>query len=195
MEVVSAETAAAETPVVESQPETPIVTSGPRSPLAIIRQKRAEWNKDLFYDLAVPRRDEALGVTLWVRYKAVDPGVLVISTEKREKDHATKISQGQPNGDPDRIVKANADLLVNACMAIYTLPNDEQPPADPLPAADYPTFGSEELAQELGATSKLAVDTCRKLYATEGDLNAAAFQLQNWSAKFSAEADKSFLAG
>jgi hypothetical protein len=187
MEVISADATSEPAPTEDDK----LVVPGPQSPLALLRSKRAEMDKGLFLDLAVPRRDEALGVRLWVRYKPGDPAVLASSVEKREKAHASKVSSGM-KGDPDRMLKSNADFLVDACSAVYTLPIDEEPSTEGLTDGEYPTFSTPELSEALGAGPS-AVETCRKLYATPGDLMVAANMLLDWSGKFVPKADKDFL--
>ena len=170
-----------------------VVPQGAHSPLALLRGKRAELDRQLFLDLAVPRWDEVLGRRLWVRYKPGYPAVLTSAVEKREKVHANMVAAGKP-GDPLRMTKANADFLVAACVAVYDLALDQEPPAD-LPGVDeYPTFSSPELSEAVGAPPN-AVETVRKVYATDGDLMVAASQLLEWSGKATPKAESDFLDG
>ena len=176
--------------VAEGEEEEPVVTAGPQSPLALLRGKRDELVAGLHLDLAVPRWDDVLeGRQLWVRYRPANPNVFAEAMERREKKHKEAKAKGTV-GDPDWMTKANADLLVSACEAVYDLPDGEEPP-DTL-EGDYPTFTSEELSEALGA-SRNACDTVLKLYATGADVLLAATQLLNWSGQASKEADRSFL--
>lgn len=175
-------------------PEEPDAeAAGPSSPLALLKGKRAELEKKLHLDLAVPRWDEVLGRRLWVRYRPADPTVFANSVEKREREHAADVKKGGP-GDRQRLVRANADMLVAACIAVYDLPLDEEPGDDLTGLDQCPTFSSPELSEAVGASAS-AVDTCRKVYATDADLMIAADSLLEWSGERSKKAHDDFLAG
>lgn len=164
--------------------------TGPTSPLELLYGKREELDRRLHLDLPVARWDELFpGHQVWVRYRPGDPAVLTSAIERRERDHQKATSKGGP-GDKHRITKANADFLVAACMGVYALPAGEEPPDGDLPT-DLPTFGSPELSQAVGAPDN-AVETVRKVYATDGDLMIAANQLLEWSGKAIPKADKDF---
>lgn len=176
---------------VEESASVSAVPSGPRSPLAILQGKRSELEATLYKDLKVPRWDDLLGVSLWVRYRPIDTTFAQAAGERREKAHRQAVGKGS-SGDPDWPVRANADALVKACVAIYDLPLGEEPPEGELDG-DLPTFGSSELSEMLGAP-KNAVETVLKLYATNPDVQLAFAELLGWSGQTSEEARASFLA-
>lgn len=178
--------AAGEQPAVDAV-ETPSgQPAAARSPLAALRGARERLDATLHLDLVVPRWEQVLdGRRLWVRYRPVDPTQFLTAIEKRQK---------QAQRDPQWRVKAHADALVAACVAVYDLPADvEQPPAD-LDLTDCPTFGSEDLSDVIGAPAS-AVETCRRVYATDGDLMAAVDQLLEWSGRAAPKAEADFLTG
>jgi hypothetical protein len=162
------------------------------SPLELLRGRRAELDAKLYLDLPVPRWEELLGRKLWVRYRPGDAEALQASVEKRENSHRKAVAAGK-QGDAHRVTKANADFLVKACVAVYDLPLDVEPPKDLSGIEEYPTFGSEELSEAVGAP-KNAVETARKVYATDGDLMVASAQLLEWSAQATPKAESDFLA-
>lgn len=180
------------TEVDEGAAAADVSRDGPQSPLDLLRGKRPEMEKSLYLDLAVPRWEEVLGGRqLWVRYNPGNPAYFASSMEKREVNYRKAVKDGK-HGDPDWMTKANADVLVAACVAVYDLASGEEPPKGDLPPGDYPTFSSPELSEALGA-SKSAVATVLKVYGTDGDVLIAVNQLMDWSAKASEEGDKSFL--
>lgn len=185
MEVVAADAAG------DGTSEEVTQSSSATSPLDLLRGRRAELDAKLYLDLAVPRWDDLLGRRLWVRYRPGDAEALQASVERRETAHRKQIAAGK-QGDPHRATKANADFLVKACVAVYDLPLDVEPPKDLSGIEDYPTFGSEELSQAVGAPAN-AVETARKVYATDGDLMVAAAQLLEWSAQATPKAESDFL--
>ena len=173
--------------------DEPIEVAGPQSPLSLLRGKRAALEAALHLDLCVPRWDEALGGRkLWVRYRPGDVALLTAAQERR-KTQFDKEKAKTGGGDPQWQVKAHADMLAAACMAVYDLGPDEEPPKGDLPP-NLPTFGSPELGEAVGTLRASAVDTVLKVYATEADVILASAQLQDWSGKMSEEADKDFLA-
>ena len=176
---------------VEEIPEVTETPAGPQSPLAILRGKRADMDKKLHLDLAVPRWDEILGRRLWVRYGPGNPSVLNAAAEKRERAHLAAKGKGMA-GDPEWMDKARADFLVDACVAVFDLAIDEPVP-DTLPLEDLPTFASPELSEALGAPRNAAA-TALAVYATPADLLLATTQLLNWSGESSVESDKDFLS-
>lgn len=186
-------TVVAEGEEVPSAGEPAEVPAGPQSPLALLRGKREQLEKALFLDLAIPRWEEVLGRKLWVRFRPGNPNVLTAAMTKREKAHLQAVAKNPKAGDKDWLTRANADLLVDACVAVYDLAPDEEPPEGDLPPGDYPTFSSSELSDALGATHN-AVDTVLKAYGTGADVLLAATQLLNWSGQASQEASKGFLS-
>lgn len=170
--------------------EAPDTVAQP-SVLSLLRAKREQLEAQMHKDLAVPRWDEVLpGRTLWVRYRPADPMLFAAASQKREKQHREAVAKGG-QGDPRRAVKANADVLVAACVAVFDLPAGESPPAEL--DDDLPTFASSELSEALGAPQN-AVETCLKLYLTDGDVLVAGTQLMEWSGQASKEAGADFLA-
>lgn len=180
--------------VAEGEPEGATeVDLGPQSPLAMLRGKRAELDRALFKDLAVPRWEEKLeGRRLWVRYRPADPVLHSTRLTDREKKHQAALSKGA-QGDPKWQTKAAADVLVAACDAIYMLGLDEEPPKGNLPPNEYMTFSSPEFSEILECGHS-AVDTCMATYFTSGDLLLALAQLLEWSGQVSQEANKDFLS-
>lgn len=166
------------------------VRSGPQSPLDLLRGKRTEINAALFTDLAVPRRADQVGKSIWVRYGPADPTLFANALANREQAHL-KLKRDGSSGDPAWSVKAHSDLLVASCLGVYFLEPDEQPPTGDLPAG-MPTFSTPELSEALDAPAN-AVATVGKLYATELDLLNAATQLLEWSGQASERSDKDFL--
>lgn len=187
MEVVAADAAQDG----DSEVQEEVASSTASSPLELLRGKRAQLDAKLYLDLAVPRWDDLLGRRLWVRYRPGDAEALQAAVEKRENNHRKAVAAGK-QGDAHRVTKANADFLVKACVAVYDLPLDAEPPKELSGLEDYPTFGSEELSEAVGSP-KNAVDTARKVYATDGDLMVASAQLLEWSAQATPKAESDFL--
>lgn len=161
-----------------------LAPAAPFSPLSMLRGKRSERDSRLHLDLAVPRWDEVLGARLWVRYGPASPAKLAAAMQRREK---TK------DKDSDWALKANADLLCGCCEAVYGLPLGIEPTVE-LELDERLTFGSPELGEVLGVTSQMAVEVCRAVYATDGDLFVAAEQLMGWSAAMAEKGQDDFLA-
>jgi hypothetical protein len=171
--------------------EPPTTVAGPQSPLELLRGKRPALDKTLFKDLCAPRWGDVLDRNLWIRYGPSDPAFFAEAMKKREEGHLKAVKAGK-HGDPAWMIKANADLLVNSCVAIFDLALEEEPPAELV--GEYPTFGSPELAEALGAQPGNAVRTVLKVYGTDADILIVAQQLLEWSGQASQEGDKSFLA-
>jgi hypothetical protein len=165
--------------------DEPAVHPGVGSPLALLRAKRAELKAKLYLDLAVPRWQVA-GRQVWVRYGPGNPSVLTASADRRKAAYK--------KGDPDWQVRANADLLAAACLAIYDVPIGEQPPEGDLPVLDdpYPTFTDPEFQEAMGVQRNAAETVCT-LYLTEGDLLLAANTLLDWSGLMSEKVEQDFL--
>lgn len=176
--------------------ETKGASLGPQSPLGVLRGRRAELERGLHYDLQVPRWDLVLGRAIWVRYKPASTPLLNAQIEKRRDNHEKAVKAGKM-GDPDWLIRANADLLVDACMAVYDLALGEEPPTDEDLPFNLPTFGSPELSEALDSAEnpcpRNAVATCLHLYGTNADVLMASQQLLIWSGQSSQEADRSFL--
>lgn len=161
----------------------------PQSPLDVLRGNRKKLDATLYIDLAVPRWEEVIGNTIWIRYKAANPAVLYEARAKFEAHHLAK-KKKDGRGDPDWEIRANAQMLVEACMGVYFLEPGEKPP-DELPG-DLPTFGDPELSISLDAP-KSAIATVMKLYGTNGDVLLAANQLLLFSGETSQEASEAYL--
>lgn len=166
---------------------------GPQSPFALLAGKREGAIAKLFIDQAVPRWEDELGRTVWVRFKPSNPAFFGQAVERREKAHQTALRKGGPNakGNPDRVIDANADLLAECCIAVYDLAIDEEPP-DELDGT-LPDFRSTELSEALGVPNAGAAATVRALYLTDGDLLIASGELMEWSGKLSKQAHADFL--
>jgi hypothetical protein len=168
---------------------------GPQSPLSLLQGKRQELERELFYDLQIPRWDQILGRALWVRFKPASAPLLDAAINRRRENHERATKAGKM-GDPDWLIRANADMLVDACIAVYDLALGEEPPTEPLPE-NLPTFASSELSEALDTPGnpcpRNAVGTCLHLYGTSSDVLMASQQLLLWSGQASKEADRSFL--
>jgi hypothetical protein len=164
----------------------------PMSPLGLLKGRRAELRKKLHLDLAVPRWGDEMEGVMWIRYGPANLTHWSASQRRREEQHIAAKRKGQP-GDPDWAIKANADLLVDACQAVFVLGAGEKPPRE-LPE-ELPTFATPELATDLDIQPGNAVRTCLAVYATNGDLLMAANTLLGWSGEASGEADGDFLKG
>lgn len=176
-------------PIEADDIEVDVEPASPPTTLALLRAKRAQLERQMHKDFAVPRWDDVLdGRRLWVRYRPADPMKFATASQKREKAHRDSIAKGG-RGDPRRVVKANADILVDSCVAVFDLPVGEEPPAEL--ERDLPTFSSPELSQALGAPEN-AVETVLKLYATDGDVLVMGTQLMEWSGLASKEAGDGF---
>lgn len=189
-EVVSQDDLAAADAADEAPIEIP--EGSPQSPLDLLKGKRAAAQKRLHIDLAVPRWEDVLGKSIWVRYGPANVALWSASQQRRESQHLAAKKKGQP-GDPDWAIKANADLLVDACQGVYFLEPGEQPPHDQELPADLPKFSDPELAEALDIQPGNAVRTALGLYQTGADLLMASNALLGWSGEASKEADEAFL--
>jgi len=133
--------------------------AAPSSALAAIRKQREEKLEKLWIDLPVPRYEDP---ELFVRYKPVDDG------------RATRINKEfDKSKDPERQVVANAKLLAECCLGVFT-----DPESDP---ETWPRF-DDDLADALGLpTGVSAVAVVRGLFFTDGDVNRTSQTLQQWS--------------
>lgn len=175
----------------EAVPDIELTGEGPQSPLDILKGKRAERDAKLHFDIAVPRWEDVIGLSIWVRYGPGDPSVFAEAMNKRDMAHAAK-KKKDGIGDPEWATKANADLLVSACQGVYFLEPGEQPPDGDLPG-DLPTFNDPALSAVLDAP-RSAVGTVLKLYGTSADVLLAANQLLAWSGQASKESSEAFLS-
>jgi hypothetical protein len=172
---------------------------GPQSPLEALRGRRGDLERTLFKDLQIPRWDSVLGRALWARFGPADLQLLNRQLDKRKESY-DKAVKAMKTGDPDWLAKANADMLVDACIAVYDLAIDEEP-SQVLPP-NLPSFSSRELSEALDYVDgtgqkhecpRSALGTCMFLYGTTSDLLVASQQLTVWSGQASREADEAFL--
>ncbi len=169
-----------------------IVAGKPQSPLEILAGRRKDLESRLFLDLAVPRWEDVIGKTIWVRYRPANIALLTDAQRTREQEHLLK-KRKDGRGDPQWAVKANADMLRDACVGVYFLEVDEEPPRDSDTLdADLPTFSDPALSVALDAP-RSAVATVLKLYGTDADVLMAAQQLVLWSGEASKEAHQEAL--
>lgn len=190
--VAAASELAAEAEAAEDEAKERHDAEGPRSPLALLKGKREEITDKLWLDLKVPRWEETLGRSVWVRYGPSSPSFFGTAAERRERAHKAAQKKGA-QGEPDWLINANADLLVESCIAIFDLAIGEEPPDEEL-EGNFPTFASEELSESLGVSKTSAATACRALYLTEGDLLIASGQLMEWSGQESKKGDEAFLS-
>lgn len=193
MTEVVAEGSAPSVPVSE-----PITIAGPQSPLALLRAKRDTSLKGLYIDLAVPRWEEEIGRTQWVRYKPSNPALFAQTINRMEREFQQANANKPGSGDPEWTTRANADVLVKACIATFDLDIGEDPPAMLPTDITFPTFSSTDLSDALAefrtaraghpVIVKGAIATARALYWTDGDLMLAAGQLNEWSGQWSKKA-------
>ena len=175
----------------------PTVThTGQGSPLASLRARREALQEKLYLDLKVPRWDDDGGPAIYVRYNPSSPAFLGKTIEKAKKQ--------KPRPD-DWMVNANADALIQSCVAVFAI-EDGTPPEkatreqqlslrDGDPAGDWTRF-DPDLGFSLGVEGvQSARAVVRKLYFTEGDLLAAASRLVEWSGVAAPEADEDFFTG
>lgn len=168
----------------------------PRKSLAAVRQQILD---SLFLDLKVPRytREDAEGKSdLYVRYAPVRSARVDWSIKKRSKD------EYQEN---EASLLIQADILVDCCRGIfmvfdddftkkYTVALDDLGNTITEPTDVWPKF-DRELARALGLPEHrwgLAVDICRSLYVTDGDLIDAATEVTSWSASKNERAAEDF---
>jgi hypothetical protein len=148
---------------------------------------------ELHIDLAVPRWEDIIGATLWVRYKPSNPALYAMTIDRLRGEFQDANANKPGSGDPEWTTRANADVLVKACIAIFDLPIGEMPP-DVLPThITYPTFASTELADTLEIPQGSAIATARALYLTDNDLTLVTQQLFEWSGQLSKKTGDSFL--
>lgn len=170
----------AETPVPEVR----------HTPLLSLKQRREELKKKLYIDLPVPRWGPDLEIV--VRYGPVDNNVVEKALEFRQNQfkQGNQIRAGWS-------ILVNADVLVHSCIGIYAILDGDGiqrslRPDDP----DGPwTRFDPDLAANLGldpVVSPGAVDACRALYQTDGDLLIAANKLFEWSGESTEKLEEDF---
>lgn len=171
--------------------EIELAPGTPQSPLDLLKGRRKDLEAKLFLDLAVPRWEDIVGKTIWVRYKPADVSLWGEAQRTREAAHLAK-KKRDGHGDPKWAIKANADVLVAACVGVYFLEPGEEPLHDEDFPADLPTFSDPALSTALDAPRN-AVGTVLKLYGTDADVLLAANQIIMWSGESSKEAGEAFL--
>lgn len=135
--------------------------------LRAIREKKLAA---LYIDLPVPRWGDEGTPEIVVRYKPTKPSVALSATEKRRSAK-----------DPEWLMLANADVLVDACVGVYAVYKGKQYSLRPgEPDGPWTRF-DPDLAENLGLSTKRAVDVVRALYLTDGDLIGAVNALAEWS--------------
>jgi hypothetical protein len=172
-----------------SLPETPVPESR-HTPLLSLKQRREDLKKKLYIDLPVPRWGPDLEIV--VRYGPVDNNVVEKALEYRQNQFK---QGGQIRAGWSILV--NADVLVHSCIGIYAIiDNDgiQRSLKVNEPEAPWTRF-DPDLAENLGLdpiVSPSAVDACRALYQTDGDLLIAANKLFEWSGESTEKLEEDF---
>lgn len=158
------------------------------TPLISLQRRQAALKKSLFTDMKVPRWDspeldavdDGHNLKIVVRYKPVDGASFQAALEKRE---------AQSQQRKDWMLLANADALVQSCLGIYAIVDNDwehKLSLRPGDASGAWTKFDPDLAEALGIENPrntTAVAVCRKLYQSDGDLTDAAARLIDWSSK------------
>lgn len=144
------------------------LSAAPGSGLAQIRGRRAKVIEKIHIDLPVQRSEELLGVRVLVRYRAFTWAEAENLRKRFAKDKR-----------PDSDVIQNASLLATCCQGVFTDAEADDPAA-------WMTFGPElaaliEDVPENEVSAKTASDVARLLYFTDGDLNATAAKVAEFS--------------
>lgn len=169
---------------VDTGTDVPAESVAPDTPLRSLKAKRSKMLNKLQLTLQVPRWDDP---EIFVVYKPIETARTNEATIKRSESK-----------DPDWLVKANADMLCQACSGIYAI-FDKDGVKRSLNLEDE--FGawtkfdqnlSENLDLPQWGTVTKAVDVVRAIYPTDGDLIAAAEELSNWSGLQSTQVDEDF---
>ena len=170
--------------------------AAPGSPLINLRAQRQAKIDALHLDLEVPRWSETGPAHVWIRYRPADMTVALTAPDKRR-------AQGRPNW----LELATADILVDACVGVYTkvdgtaytLNGDGQwVRFDPDRAhsdewVSVSGTRAPELAAALGLEAKSAVEVLRALFFSSGDLMAHSGELNDFSSRAAPKADEEFL--
>jgi len=151
------------------------------TPLLSLKDRRKKIVNDMYVDIKVPRWDEP---EIYVRFKPVSAVRLNAAIMKRRNSKAD-----------DWSFLANADMLVDSCVGIYGVFNNDATVKYSLrvdnPTGPWTKF-DPDLAEALGIDAKRAIDSCIALYLTEGDLIDTANKLFRWSNIANDEADEVF---
>jgi len=151
------------------------------TPLISLKSRREEIVNGLFVDIQVPRWNDP---EIFVRYRPISAIKLNSAIERRRKQKTE-----------DWSILANADMLVEACLGVYCILHGNMDNKYSLRIADASgdfTKFDPDLSAALGIPAERAVDVCRSLYLTEGDLIDAANRLFKWSGIANEEADETF---
>jgi hypothetical protein len=167
---------------VPSQEETGFAAdaAAEETPLISLKNRRTEIVNEMYIDLQVPRWTEP---EMYVRFKPISAVKLSNAIDRRRKQKSD-----------DWSLLANADMLVDACIGVYakvdgfdrklSLRHDDHD-------GEWTKF-DPDLAKALGVEADRAVDVCRALYLTEGDLIDTANRVFRWSGIANEEADEAF---
>ena len=162
-------------------PET--VSEPVANPLGNLKARRQAIADKLHKVLQVPRWEDP---EIFVRFKPVDQAWLEKAAKKRS-DEAEKTKQSF-------LVLISADILATACEGVFAkLPDDETEYSLRVgdPEGRLTRF-DEDLATAIGAPPQGAAYIVRSLYQTDGDIIAAANELQEWSGIASNRIDEDF---
>lgn len=140
-----------------------LTPAAPDSPLAGLRASRDKARQKLTTDLRVPR----LEPEVYVRYKPIPLGRINAVNTALGKSKAT-----------DKEVSANAAILADVCVGVFTVDEDGEPVGDP---SEWPRF-DQDLAEILGVPKlNRGSAIVRELYLTDGDIVATVRKLSEWS--------------
>jgi hypothetical protein len=166
------------------------------SPLMNLRAQRTAIINALYLDLEVPRWSDGGQPGVWIRYKPAKFTLTLMAAERRKESK-----------DPEWLELANADVLVDACVGVYTKVDgnaytvnsdgqwvqfdpDQAVPSDWVPVTGE---GGTRLAEAFGIQTNTAVGIMRGLFYSGGDMMAHSGRLNEFSARVMPEADKQFL--
>lgn len=153
------------------------------APLVSLAARRQQIADKQFLDLPVPRWNDP---EVFVRYHLVDFSVVAKGLSAIER---------APRNEKARVsLDKNADLLVNACEAVFGRIDGKDYSFDPAgPDSEFTQF-DEALATSLGLPEeqRSARAVCRALFFSDGDLFAHANQLTTWLGYTNNEVDADF---
>jgi len=154
------------------------------TPIVSLKARRAEIIKYLYKDIQVPRWDNP---EIFVRFNPVDVTELNEAVNRRRKQ-----------GLKDWPQRANADVLINACVGVYAVfpdsPDVKLSLREGDPYGEWTKF-DKALAEALGievTDGDAAVATARGLYMTDGDLGDTTERLLKFSNLSNEQADETF---
>ncbi len=155
----------------------------------------------LHIDLKVPRWDVDGAPAIWVRYAPLDTDKAANAYEKWRRPPVANAKRTTTGGrpDPEWRTKSTAEALVESCVGVFAV-IDEDGEADVKvslrrgdPHGHWTRF-DPELADALGITAATAIEVCRGVYLTSGDMLAAFGELSEFSGTAAVQADEDFLA-